>query len=137
MRRALWCLERRGETEREREAREEDESSMDDWADIRTRAAVRRWAEEEDSFTNRGSSHTGTIARRREGKRKKEEKAAEHGTPASPKRQSSYSSVSLSLPDDSGCFSAISPTPLVSAGVTLPSGDLIGKSHTKYNASIN
>ena len=76
MRRALWCLERRGETEREREAREEDESSMDDWADIRTRVAVRRWAGEEHGFTNRGFSHTGTIARR-EGKRKKEEKAAE------------------------------------------------------------
>jgi hypothetical protein len=45
---------------------------MDDWADIRTRVAVRRWAGEEHGF-----SHTGTIARRSEGKRKKEEKAAE------------------------------------------------------------
>lgn len=68
MRRALWCLERRGETEREREAREEDESSMDDWADIRTRAAVRRWAGEEHSFTNRGSSYTGAIPRGRGGR---------------------------------------------------------------------
>lgn len=30
MRRASCCLERRGETEREREAREEDDSSMED-----------------------------------------------------------------------------------------------------------
>lgn len=56
IRRALLCLERRGETEREREAREEDESSMEDWAESSARAAVRRWAGEH-NFMNRGSSH--------------------------------------------------------------------------------
>lgn len=55
MRSAFWCLERRGETEREREAREEDDSSMEDWAERIARAAVRRWAGEH-SFINRGSS---------------------------------------------------------------------------------
>lgn len=42
MRSASWCLERMGETDREREASEDDESSMDDCADIMARAAVRR-----------------------------------------------------------------------------------------------
>lgn len=42
-------------------------------------------------------------------------------------RQFSSRSLSLSLPEDSGCFSAFSPTSLVSAGVTLPSGGLIGE----------
>lgn len=42
IKRALWCLERRGETEREREVREEDESSTEDWAERMARAAVRR-----------------------------------------------------------------------------------------------
>lgn len=56
MRRASWCLERRGETEREREAREEDDSSMEDWAERTARAAVRRWAGEH-NFIKRGSSH--------------------------------------------------------------------------------
>lgn len=55
MRSAFWCLERRGETEREREAREEDDSSMEDWAERIARAAVRRWAGEH-SFINKGSS---------------------------------------------------------------------------------
>lgn len=55
MRRALWCLERRGETEREREAREEDDSSTEDWAERMARAAVRRWAGEP-NFINKGSS---------------------------------------------------------------------------------
>lgn len=54
MRRASWCLERRGETEREREAREEDDSSKEDWAERIARAAVRRWAGEH-NFINRGS----------------------------------------------------------------------------------
>lgn len=58
MRSASWCLERRGETEREREAREDDESSMEDWAESMARAAVRRWAGEH-SFRNRGSSQGG------------------------------------------------------------------------------
>lgn len=53
--RALWCLERRGETERERDVREEDDSSMEDWAERMARAAVRRWAGEH-SLKNRGSS---------------------------------------------------------------------------------
>lgn len=56
IRRALLCLERSGETEREREAREEDESSTEDWAESSARAAVRRWAGEH-NFMNRGSSH--------------------------------------------------------------------------------
>lgn len=56
MRRALCCLERSGETEREREASEEDDSSMDDWAESSASAAARRWAGEH-SLTNRGSSY--------------------------------------------------------------------------------
>lgn len=56
MRRASWCLERRGETERDREAREDDDSSIEDWAERIARAAVRRWAGEH-NFINRGSSH--------------------------------------------------------------------------------
>lgn len=55
IKRALWCLERRGETEREREVSEEDESSTEDWAERMARAAVRRWAGEH-NFMNRGSS---------------------------------------------------------------------------------
>lgn len=66
MRRASWCLERRGETEREREAREEDDSSMEDWADRIARAAVRRWAGEH-NFINRGSSHGAEPGREAEG----------------------------------------------------------------------
>lgn len=65
MRRALWCLERRGETEREREAREEDESSIEDWADRIARAAVRRWAGEH-NFINSGSSLCATPGRVKE-----------------------------------------------------------------------
>lgn len=42
IKRALWGLERRGETEREREVREEDESSTEDWAERMARAAARR-----------------------------------------------------------------------------------------------
>lgn len=42
IKRALWGLERRGETEREREVREEDESSTEDWAERMERAAARR-----------------------------------------------------------------------------------------------
>lgn len=64
MRRVSWCLERRGETEREREAREEDDSSMEDWAERSARAAVRRWAGEH-NFINRGSSHCVKPGRRR------------------------------------------------------------------------
>lgn len=45
---------RRGETDREREAREEEDSSMEDWADRADRAAVRRWAGEH--FRKSGSS---------------------------------------------------------------------------------
>lgn len=48
-------MERRGETEREREFREEDDSSTEDWAENVARAAVRRWAGEH-NFMNRGSS---------------------------------------------------------------------------------
>lgn len=55
MRSAFWCLERRGETEREREARDEDDSSTEDWAERTARAAVRRWAGEH-NLINRGSS---------------------------------------------------------------------------------
>lgn len=66
MRRASWCLERRGETEREREAREEDDSSMEDWAERIARAAVRRWAGEH-SFINRGSSLCAKPGRARAG----------------------------------------------------------------------
>lgn len=65
MRRASWCLERRGETEREREAREEDDSSKEDWAERIARAAVRRWAGEH-NFINRGSSHCAKPGRGRE-----------------------------------------------------------------------
>lgn len=53
IRRAFWFLERRGETDREREAREEDESSTEDWAERTASAAVRRWAGEH--FMNSGS----------------------------------------------------------------------------------
>lgn len=66
IRRASWCLERSGETEREREAREEDESSIEDWAERIARAAVRRWAGEH-SFINRGSSHCAEPERQSEG----------------------------------------------------------------------
>lgn len=55
MTRALWFLERRGETEREREAREEEDSSTEDWAERIARATVRRCAGEH-NFINRGSS---------------------------------------------------------------------------------
>lgn len=55
MRRASWCLERWGETDRDREAREEEDSSMDDWAERIDSAAARRWAGEH-NFINRGSS---------------------------------------------------------------------------------
>lgn len=54
MRRASWFLVRRGEMDREREAREEDDSSMEELADIAERAAARRWAGEH--FRNSGSS---------------------------------------------------------------------------------
>lgn len=64
--RSLWCLERRGETEREREVREEDDSSMEDWAESMARAAVRRWAGEH-SFKNRGSSHCAEPGRGKTG----------------------------------------------------------------------
>lgn len=67
IRRASWCLERRGETEREREAREEDDSSKEDWAERIARAAVRRWAGEH-NFINRGSSHCAKPGRGREGR---------------------------------------------------------------------
>lgn len=56
MRRALCCLERSGETEREREAREEEDSSKEDWAERRARAVARRWAGEQLSFKKTGSS---------------------------------------------------------------------------------
>ena len=49
-------MERRGETDRDREAKEEDDSSMEDWAERIDRAAARRWAGEQ-NFINRGSSH--------------------------------------------------------------------------------
>lgn len=62
MRRALCCRERSGETEREREASEEDDSSMEDWAESSARAAARRWAGEH-SLTNRGSSHGAEAGR--------------------------------------------------------------------------
>lgn len=55
MRRASWCLERSGETERERDARDEEDSSTEDWAERRASAAVRRWAGEH-SLMNRGAS---------------------------------------------------------------------------------
>lgn len=64
MRRASWCLERRGETERDREAREEDDSSTEDWAERTARAAVRRWAGEH-SLINIGSSHWGRPGNRK------------------------------------------------------------------------
>lgn len=63
MRRELWGLERRGETEREREAREEDDSSTEDWAERIARAAVRRWAGEH-NFINRGSSYCAKPGKR-------------------------------------------------------------------------
>jgi len=61
---ARCCEERSGDTEREREATEEEESSMEDWAE--RRASVRRWAGEH-SRENRGSSHGGGARRRRRG----------------------------------------------------------------------
>ena len=54
--RAWWFLERSGDTERERDASDEDDSSMEDWAERAARAAVRRWAGERS--LKRGSSHT-------------------------------------------------------------------------------
>lgn len=59
-------MERRGETEREREAREEDDSSIEDWAERIARAAVRRWAGEH-NFINRGSSQCAKPGRGRGG----------------------------------------------------------------------
>ena len=65
MKRAWWFLERSGDTEREREARDEEDSSREDWAERTARAAVRRWAGERS--LKRGSSHTETAGGGREG----------------------------------------------------------------------
>lgn len=115
MRRASWCLERRGETEREREAREEDDSSIEDWAERTARAAVRLWAGEH-SFINRGSSNC-AAAGEKEGRTDLIKEIITLNKVA-------LAQCTLISPDDSVGFSGFLSTSLESVGLVMPSGGL-------------
>ena len=115
MRRASFCLERRGETDREREAREEEDSSMEDWAERTAKAAVRRWAGEH-NFIKSGSSFWA-----KPGENKGRADLIKVIITAIKVAGAHRTSIS---PDDSAALSALFPTSLAAVGLVTPSGGL-------------